>query len=178
AGLGVITSGCIAATTFLFGTVVNQVYVNRNFPAVVMISIAAIVLFTAKGLSMYFSSIILARASNRMAADLQRQAFDKLLFHGLTYFSKKHSSEFLHRVTRGSAGAVKSLTTIVNAGRDLLTLIFLVAVMVYREPILSIIGMISMPVAMLFIRGLVRRTRELANRELKDTRYILETLHE
>jgi ATP-binding cassette subfamily B protein len=127
---------------------------------------------------MYFSSLILARASNRMAADLQRQAFDKLLFHGLTYFSKKHSSEFLHRVTRGSAGAVGSLTTIVNAGRDLLTLIGLVAVMVSQEPVLSVIGMITMPIAMLFIRGMVRRTRELANRELKDTRYILETLHE
>lgn len=177
-GLGSITAACIAYTTYLLGTVVNQVYVERNFLAVVAISIGAIGLFTVKGLSTYFSNVILARASNRLAAELQRQAFDKLLVHGLAYFSKKHSSEFLHRVIRGSSGAVRSLSTIVNAGRDVLTLIGLVAVMVFREPVLFIIGFITMPIAMLFIRGLVRRARELANREVRDTRYILETLHE
>lgn len=177
-GLGAITSWCIGATPLLLGTVVNQVYVERNFLAVVVVSIGAIGLFTVKGLSAYFSNVILSRASNRMSAELQQQAFDKLLVHGLTYFSEKHSSEFLHRVTRGSAGAVRLLSTTVNAGRDLLTLIFLVAVMVYQEPMLSIIGFITMPIAMLFIRRLVRRTRELANHELRHTRYILETLHE
>src|SRR5258707_5425805 len=76
--LGAITSGCIGTTAYLVKAVVNEVWANRNFWAVVAVSIAVMVLFTAKGLSMYFSSIILARASNRMAAELQRQAFDKL----------------------------------------------------------------------------------------------------
>jgi ATP-binding cassette, subfamily B, bacterial MsbA len=178
-GLGLVAAACTSATAYLIGTVVNQAYISRDFPAIAMLSAAVIAIFAAKGLSVYWSGNILARVSNRMAAELQQQAFDKLLVHGLRYFAKKHSSEFLHRVTRGSSAAAKTLATLVNTlGRDLLTLIGLVVVMVVQEPILSIVGLISMPLAILFIRGLVRRTREIANRELKDTRYILETLQE
>jgi ATP-binding cassette, subfamily B, bacterial MsbA len=178
-GLCLVVAACPAATAYLFGTVVNKAYVNRDFPAVAMLSVAVIAIFAVKGLSLYWSGNILARVSSRMAAELQQRAFDKLLVHGLRYFARRHSSEFLHRVTRGSSAATKILSTIVNVvGKDVPMLIFLIAVMVVQEPLLSVIGMICMPVAILFVRGLVRRTREIAKRELKDARYILETLQE
>ena len=178
-GLGAISAMCIAATAYLIGTVVNQAYINRNFQGIVVLALAVMVIFTIKGMAMYGSSVVLVRISNRIVAELQRQVFDKLLIEGLGFYANRHSSEFLHRVTRGSRAAAATLGMLVNAlGRDLLTLAGLVTVMLVQEPILSLIGLVVMPPAVFFVRDLVRRTRRLSNSELKGAMYIFETLQE
>src|SRR5436190_18430739 len=177
--LGSIVGWCTAAPAYLLGKAADEVVVFYDYRAIVALSFAVMVIFTVKGFASYGSNVILARVSNRLAAELQRQAFDKLLVHGLAFYAQKHSSEFLHRVTRGSGAAVKTLETVVNAaGRDIPALIFLTALMVWQQPLLSIISFMTMPVAAIVIRGLVRRTRELAGAELRHTRAILETLQE
>jgi len=178
-GLGAVAAAATAGTAYLVGTVVNQAYVERNFTGIALLAVVVIVVFAAKGVSLYGSNVVLARISNRIVAEIQRRVFDKLLIESLGFYANRHSSQFLLKVTRGARAAAEALRTLVTSlGRDLLTLIGLITVMVVQEPILSLIGLVVMPPAVLFVRDLIRRTKELSNSELQGGMQIFETLQE
>lgn len=178
-GLGAVAAAATAGTAYLVGTVVNQAYVERSFTGIAMLAAVVIVVFAAKGAALYGSNVVLARISNRIVAEIQRRVFDKLLIESLGFYANRHSSQFLIKITRGARAAAEALRTLVTSlGRDLLTLIGLVTVMVVQEPVLSLIGLVVMPPAILFVRDLIRRTRELASSELAGGMQIFETLQE
>ena len=83
------------------------------------------------------------RIGNRIVADNQRRMFDKLLTENIGFFSDRHSSEFIARLTTGSAAATIVLSLLITSiGRDLFTLLGLFAVMVIQDPIMSLVGLV------------------------------------
>ena len=70
---------------------------------------------------------MLSRIGNRIVADNQRAVFAKLLNEGLGFFSDRHSTEFIARLTAGAAAATQVINLLITSlGRDLLSLIGLV----------------------------------------------------
>ncbi|MFY9958486.1 ABC transporter ATP-binding protein, partial [Bradyrhizobium sp.] len=95
------------------------------------------------------------------------------------FYSHRHSSEFLARLTAGAKSITDVLNLLINAiGRDFLMLISLVAVMVMQEPLMSLLGLLVTPPAMLILRKLVKRIKGLAYNQFTGTADILETMQE
>src|SRR5919201_1358178 len=68
---------------------------------------------------------------------------------------------------------------LVNAvGRDLLMLLSMIAVMVWQDPLMSFIGLVAVPPAMLVLRKLVKRIKGLAFNQFTGTADIMETMQE
>jgi ATP-binding cassette, subfamily B, bacterial MsbA len=177
--LGAVAAASTAGTAFIVGTVVNQAYVDRNLQSITALAIFIILIFVVKGLAMYGSNVLLARIGFQIVAEMQRRLFDKLMIEGLGYFANRHSTQLLAKMNRGARSAADLLKMVVNSlGRDLLTLIGLAAVMLIQDPRLSIVGFVIMPPAVYFVRGLMRRTRDIARRELGGAMKIFETIQE
>ncbi|MBN8985189.1 MAG: ABC transporter ATP-binding protein, partial [Rhizobiales bacterium] len=143
--LAFILMGVAAATTaaaaYLLGEVINQAYVERNVRGIFMLSGVVLVIFIVKGAATYGHSVILSQISNAILANNQRRLFAKLMSESIGFFSQRHSSEFLARLTAGATSVTQVLTLLINAvGRDLLSLIALVAVMVMQDPYMSLLG--------------------------------------
>ena len=127
----------------------------------------------------YGHTVILAKISNAILANNQRRLFAKLMSESIGFYSERHSSEFLARLTAGAKSITDVLTLLVNAvGRDLLLLIALIGVMVAQDPMLSLIGLVVVPPAMLMLRKLVKRIKGLAYNQFTGTADILETMQE
>lgn len=174
-----IAALCTALSAYIFGDVVNATYLHRNFPAIAALAGAVIALFIVKGLASFGQAVILARISNHIVAENQRRVFDKLFAENLAFFADRHSSEFTARLTAGTAAASQVLNLLVTAiGRDLLTLIGLVIVMVIQDPIMSLVGAVVMPPAILLLRKLTRRAHAVARAQFTGGAAILETLQE
>lgn len=174
-----IVAGSTAATAYLFGQVINKAYIDRDFWAIVGLASLTVALFIAKGASTYFSTVILATISNAIIANNQRRLFAKLMTENLGFYSNRHSSEFLQRLTGGAAAVTAVLNMCVNAlGRDVLSLAALVAVMVWQDPFMSIFGLCVAPPAVFIIRKLVKRIREIATRQFGSSTLILEAMQE
>jgi ATP-binding cassette subfamily B protein len=177
--LGGVVAAATAVTAYIVGTVVNQAYVDRSLQSIFGLAVFIIAIFAIKGMAMYGSNVILSRIGYRIVAEIQRQLFDKLLLEGLGYFANRHSTQFLAKLTRGARAASTILRQLVHAmSRDLLTLVGLATVMVIQDPIMSVLGFVVMPPAVYFIRGLMRRTRDMAKSELKGGMLIFETIQE
>lgn len=174
-----VSAGATAGSAWLLGEVINKTYVDRSVPGIVSLSLVIIVLFAAKGAATYGHSVILARIGNAILANNQRRLFAKLMRENIGFYSDRHSSEFLARLTAGAQSVTQVLNLLITAvGRDFLSLVGLVAVMVIQDPWMSISGLLVAPPALFFIRKLVRRIKHLAHDQFTGTTDILETMQE
>lgn len=174
-----LVAGSTAASAYLLGNVINEAYVDKNFPGVVALASIIVALFALKGAASYGQAVMLARIGARIVARNQRAVFDKLLNEGLGFFSTRHSTEFLARLTAGANSASYVINLLVTAaGRDFLSLLGLGIVMVLKDPVLSLVSVVAMPPAMLVVRKLVRRIHAIAMSQYTGGAQIMETLQE
>ena len=174
-----IAAATTAAAAYLLGEVINQAYVDRNVRGIFTLSLVVLVIFIVKGAATYGQSVILSQISNAILANNQRRLFAKLMSESIGFFSQRHTSEFLARLTAGATSVTQVLTLLINAvGRDLLSLIGLVTVMVMQDPYMSLLGALVAPPAMIMLRKLVKRIKGLAHSQFHGTADILETMQE
>jgi ATP-binding cassette, subfamily B, bacterial MsbA len=175
----IVGAACMAASAYLIGDMINQAYVNRNFPAILALSIATTILYTVRGAATYGQAVLMSRIGTRIVADNQRRVFEKLLNEGLGYFADRHSSEFIARLTTGANSAAGVINLLITAvGRDLASLIGLVAVMVVQNPALSLVSFVILPPALLVLRKLIRRLRTVARTQFDYATRTMETVQE
>ena len=175
-GVGAATT---AGSAYLLGQVINKAYVDKDVRGIVLLSLVTIAIFTIKGAATYGHTVILSKISNAILANNQRRLFAKLMSENIAFFSNRHSSEFLARLTTGTNSVTQVLNLLINAiGRDVLSLIALVIVMLMTDPYMAILGFAVTPPAMLVLRKLVKRIRGLAHTQFTGTADILETMQE
>ena len=122
---------------------------------------------------------MLSRIGNRIIADNQRAVFAKLLNEGLGFFADRHSTEFIARLTAGSAAATQVINLLVTSvGRDLLSLIGLIGVMVVQDPLMSFFSFVVAPPAFFVLRKLIRRIYSIARSQFHGNTRVVETLQE
>src|SRR6476646_4326074 len=178
-GLMGIAAASTALGAYLVGDVINQAYVHKNLPGIIVLALVTAVIFMIKGMATYGQAVMLARIGNGIIADNQQRMFAKLLHHNIGFFADRHSSEFMARLNTGAAAASQVLNLLITAiGRDLLSLIGLAAVMAVQDPVMSLLSVIVVPPAMLILRKMIRRIKTIAYHQFTGSARILETLQE
>src|SRR5881227_671906 len=71
----VIAAASTALGAYLIGDVINQAYVHKNLPGIIVLALVTAGLFTVKGLATYGQALTMARIGNRIIADNQRRMF-------------------------------------------------------------------------------------------------------
>jgi ABC-type multidrug transport system fused ATPase/permease subunit len=174
-----VSAATTAGSAYLLGQVINQAYVDKNIRGIAILSGITVIIFIVKGAATYGHQVILSKISNAILANNQRALFGKLMNESVGFFSDRHSSEFLARLTAGANSVTQVLSLLINAvGRDVLSLVALVTVMVTQDPLMSLLGLLVAPPAMLVLRKLVKRIKGLAHTQFTGTADIMETMQE
>jgi ATP-binding cassette subfamily B protein len=174
-----IAAGATAASAYLIGTVINEAYINHNFPGIVVLGGVTVALFASKGLATYGFSVMLSRVGNRIIADNQRAVFAKLLNEGVGFFADRHSTEFIARLTTGAQAATQVINLMITSvGRDFFSLVGLIIVMVVQDPLMSFFSFVVAPPAFFVLRKLIRRIYAIARSQFHGNTQIIETLQE
>ncbi len=174
-----VAAGATALSAYLIGNVINAAYVDKNLPGIIVLALVTAVLFLVKALATYGHTVMLSRIGNRIIALNQRQMFNALINQNVAFFSERHSSEFMARLTTGAAAASQVINMLVTAiGRDLFTLLGLLAVMIYQDPIMSFFSFVVAPPAFIVLRKMIRRIYAIARNQFTGGTRILETMQE
>jgi ATP-binding cassette subfamily B protein len=174
-----VSAGATALSAYVLGQVINKAYVDKDVHGIALLSGVTVLIFILKGAATYGHQVILSQISNAILANNQRRLFAKLMSESVGFFSERHSSEFLARLTSGAFSVTQVLSLLINAlGRDLLLLIGLIVVMVLQDPYMALLGFAVAPPAMLVLRKLVKRIKGLAHNQFTGTADILETMQE
>jgi len=174
-----VAAACTAIPAYLIKNLSNLAYVDHDFPGLVVLGVGAAVIFSLKGAATFGQSVMMARIANHIVAENQRRLFKKLLEESIGFFGNRHSSELAARLMGGATAATQVLNLLITSiGRDLLTLIALVGVMILQDPLLSLVALVLVPPAMLVLRKLIKRIRDIARLQFTGGTRILETLQE
>jgi ABC-type multidrug transport system fused ATPase/permease subunit len=178
-GMMAVSAGATAGAAYILGEVINKAYVDKDVRGIAVLSGVTVLIFILKGAATYGHQVILSKISNAILANNQRRLFAKLMSESVAFFSERHSSEFLARLTSGATSVTQVLNLLINAlGRDFLLLLGLVGVMLMQDPYMALLGFAVAPPAMLVLRKLVKRIKGLAHNQFTGTADIMETMQE
>src|SRR5581483_6825325 len=174
-----VAAACTAFSAYMLRDFINQAYLEKNFKGILIVGGITIAIFMLRGVALYGQAVLMSRIGNRIFAGNQRRMFDQLLKQGLGFFSDRHSSEFAARLNAGTIAAAQAINLLVTAaGRDLLTLVGLVVLMLKLDPLLFSVSLIVVPPAMLFLRKTIRRVRHIVHAQFTGGARTLETMQE
>ncbi len=172
-------SASAALSAWIIGDVVNQIFVDQNQNMLFWLSGAVMVIALARGIGAYGAAVTLSRIGNTIVADIQRQIFDHLLVMGVDFYNKTHSSELITRISHNANAARAVLNTVITSfGRDLLSVIGLVTVMIVQSPAMSLVALVIGPIAIIGVAGLVKRIRGLARAEFRSMAAVISSMQE
>ncbi|PZQ95706.1 MAG: ABC transporter ATP-binding protein [Cereibacter sphaeroides] len=181
--IAVVAMFMVAATTssvaWIMRYIVDAMTIPDNQGMVLMVAAGVAVIFTLKGMATYIQTIALTRAGNRIVAHQQIKLYDKLLRQGVSFFNLTESSDLLMRVTQSAQAARMIIDLLVTSFvRDLLTLIGLLTVMFYQQPVLSSVSILIGPVAIFGIRLLLQKVRKIMEQEMASLSEIIKVIQE
>ncbi len=173
----------VAATTALsawvMGEIIDSMTDSQDRGRVYWVAGGVALIFFAKGIASFAQTVLMARAGNRIVAQKQSLLFHRLLGQGISFFNTTESSNLLLRVTQSAQMSRAVIDTIVTGFiRDLLTLVGLVAVMFYQQPILSLVSLVVGPAAIFAVRQLLRRVRSVMAQEMAGLAEIIRVVQE
>ncbi|AIL65545.1 Lipid A export ATP-binding/permease protein MsbA [Rickettsiales bacterium Ac37b] len=141
----------------------DQIFLNKNQQLLVYIPIAVILLAVIKGGATYLQNYFMKYVGQRIVTNLQSTLYEHLVYSDLEFLQKQSSGKLISRFTNDiitMRGAVSNILT--GIAKELITVVFLVALMIYQEPILSFIAFIVFPVAVIPVIRLGKRMRKIS----------------
>ena len=153
-------AGSTAAIAIVMKYVVDDIFVNRDEAMLITIAATIFLIFFTRGIATFAQSALMNYVGHRTIADIQVRLFDHLMGSDLAYFQANHTGQLISRLTndvnqlRGAASSV-----VIGIGKDLLTMIFLVAVMFQSDWILALGASVVFPLAAFPIIWIGRRVR-------------------
>ena len=174
-----IVAAMTAGTAFIMRYIVDAMTLPEYKPQAVNVAIGVALIFVVKGIASYVQIVLMAEAGLRIVSQQQSLIYNRLLRQSVDFYHLYESSSVVMRVTRGAAAARTITETVINSYvRDLLTLLGLVGVMLYHQPLLSLFALLVGPFALLGVRKLLDRSRELSNQELTSMAGIIKIVQE
>jgi ATP-binding cassette, subfamily B, bacterial MsbA len=174
-----VSAGTTAIVAWLLRPVLNGMATAAQFPTMRVLAFAVLGLFVLRGVATFGAQILLSRIGNRIVATVQARVFDHLLRQNMLYFQDRHSSEFVARLSIAANGVRDSLQVLVQGfARDGLGVAALVAVMVWRDPMIGVLALCGLPVAAFFLGRVIRRVRSFARHSFDGSTQIIHTMGE
>ena len=152
-----------SATAWLLDPAIEKIFINKDQTLIILIPIAIIIAFSAKGISLYFAKLIMINVSEEVKKMLQTDMLRSFIKADTETIDSKHSGKYIsnlnfdvHQITRMLAEAFLSIF------KDGLTLIGLLCVMFFQNWKLSLIAIIMIPLASITAKILGKRMNKIS----------------
>jgi ATP-binding cassette subfamily B protein len=155
-------AGSTAFSAWIMRDVIDKVFYKQRYDLLVLICGSIVLAFAIRGVASYMQAVLLAKIGNNLVARYQQRMFDHLMRLGVSYFTATRSGQLAARINQNVAGVRDLLSlTLTSVARDAVSVIGLVAVMVFQDPMLSAIALLIAPPLIFTINYLMRRLRHV-----------------
>ena len=168
-----------AALAFLIEPVLREVFENKDEAKLVVLPLVVIAIFALGSGANYAQAILIHYVGQRIIADLQKRLFAHLMDADLAFFHNTETGALISRFTNDVNMMRAAVSTaLTGIGRDFFKVIFLVALMFWRDWSMALTAFFVFPVAVLPIVKIGRRMRKVSARGLEQNARLLAYLNE
>ena len=166
--LSIAVAGSTSSIAYLLDPAIKEIFINKDQTMLLIIPILIIIAFVTKGVSLYLAKTTMIIVSEEVRKDVQVQILNNLIDADTKHIDSKHTGTFMSNVTNDVAHLTNLISiAILNAFKDSLTLIGLLAVMFYQNLELSLISIIMIPLASIAARSLGKRISKVSFEQME-----------
>ena len=176
-----LTSGSTAFIAWFMKDIVNSLFVESGDGEFSYFIAAIAIVFTVKGCSAYFQTVLSTQIANAMVADLQKRLYQHMLKQRVSFFERNHTDTLLMLFNQAVMGISNIMNILVTRGAaDMSTLIGLAALMVWTDWQLTVIVALGAPLAFWGVSRILKMIKDLIKQELAGlqvlNRFVRETV--
>ena len=169
--LAILCMVVVAATTaysaYIIKDIVNEVFDKKQLEMAWLVSGIVLGVFVLKGVAGFGQDVILNRIGNNIIARYQKRAYDQMLRLGVGFYHDTRSAYLVGQISQNIAGLRNLLNQIITVvARDFLTLVGLIFVMIWQDPMMTLGSLIVLPVAGYVISRYVKKMKTLSRKEV------------
>ena len=154
----VIVAVSTSATAWLLDPAIEKIFINKDQTLIILIPLAIIIAFSAKGISLYYAKLIMINVSEEVKKILQVDMLKSFIKADTEIIDNKHSGKYISNLNFDVFQITKLLSeAYLSIFKDGLTLLGLLCVMFFQNWKLSLIAIIMIPLATITARVLGKR---------------------
>ena len=167
--LAMVMMGVVAAATagyaWLVQPILDEIFIDRDHTGLLVITLAVLAVFAAKGFGDYAQTVIMARVSTRIVGDIRQRVYASLIKADLAFFHDASTGELIAGCMNNVEQMRQSVAQILTSmAKSALTVLFLAALMVYQDWPLALVALLVVPLALVPVTAIGRKVRGRADR--------------
>ena len=144
----IIVAISTSATAWLLDPAIEKIFINKDQTLIILIPLAIIVAFAAKGISLYLAKLLMINVSEEVKKILQIDMLKSFIKADTEVIESNHSGKYISNLNFDVNQITKMLAdAFLSIFKDGLTLIGLLCVMFFQNWKLSLIAIIMIPLA-------------------------------
>ncbi|MBN8927229.1 MAG: ABC transporter ATP-binding protein [Rhodospirillales bacterium] len=160
--LVIVLTALTAGTTALYPVVIDhafQMFTDRDRRILYQIPVLVVIVTAVKAAAQYFQTVQVQQIVLLVIRGLQGRMFSHLAHADLARVEREAPAQLAARFTTDAATVREALSRVVNGVADVITVVGLVASMIYLDWLLSLIAAILYPLAAVPIQRIGKRIR-------------------
>ncbi|MBF0627052.1 MAG: ATP-binding cassette domain-containing protein [Magnetococcales bacterium] len=160
-----VLSASEGAIAYMVQPILDKIFIEQNRTMFHSLPLLVLLVFFVRGVASFTNAYIMGAVGMRIARQLQCQLYNHCLRLEMAYFLSSSAGSFISRISNDPI-IVKDSTASVMVGmiREGMTLIVLVGVLFYRDPMLSLVALLGFPLCALLIYRLGKKIRSKSHR--------------
>ncbi len=174
-----VEGASLGALSYMVRPMFDDVLVAGNTGAIYAVSAAVCGIFLARAVTGYLRTLFMAVAARRTSQRLQSDLVSHIVTLSGSFFLKHAPGKLIERVRGDINGAVQFVTITLSAfGRDLISLVSLLAVAVSIDWVWTLVALAGVPLIVLPVLAIQRLMRNLVRRSRNQAASVLSQLDE
>ena len=154
----VIVAASTSTTAWLLDPAIEKIFINKDQTLIILIPLAIIIAFSAKGISLYYAKLIMINVSEEVKKMLQTDMLKSFIKADTEIIENKHSGKYISNLNFDVMQITRLLSeAYLSIFKDGLTLVGLLCVMFFQNWKLSLIAIIMIPLATITAKILGKR---------------------
>ena len=175
----ILVATATAGTAYAIQPLLDDIFINKNVDMLYIMPIIVVVLYTAKGFGGYIQAYFISYIGQDITRIVRDRLFSHVLKLDLDFFQKIHGGELVSRIIN-DINRIQSAVSgyLAEIIRESLTIVALVALVIYRSPELAFYGLIVLPLAFYPLSLLAKKMKKLSFKSQESNSDITSSLTE
>jgi len=159
----IIVAISTSATAWLLDPAIEKIFINKDQTLIVLIPLAIIIAFAAKGISLYLAKLLMINVSEEVKKILQIDMLKSFIKADTEIIESNHSGKYISNLNFDVNQITKMLAdAFLSIFKDGLTLLGLLCVMFFQNWKLSLIAIIMIPLASITSKVIGKRMNKIS----------------
>jgi subfamily B ATP-binding cassette protein MsbA len=176
---GIVLSAINGAIAYLVKPSLDSLFVEKNRTALYLLPIGVFILFVFRGLFTFCNNFLMNSVGAKIVKTLRQGLYEKLLRLPVSFYQDRSSGSIISRLLNDIGSLENSIAyTAKNFFVQLLTVVFLAGVALYRRWDLALLSFIVIPLVVVVSDRFGRRMKKTSLRTRKLISDVTKVIHE